>query len=159
MSVRVSGFCHVHPSAEGGYTLVLDKLDESVARMKALAEQQEDGYLTKRAAATRRREVRRRIHNELIRHLGTVAAVADQEQPGLADQYRFPRGNENNETLGPSPHDARTGNGATRPVGEARTLGTLLDDLDAAVKDSRHRSRLRTKACAATSAPAPSCAP
>ena len=136
MAGRVSGFCHVHPSTEGGYTLVLDKLDESVARMKTLAEQQEDGYVTKRAAVTRRREVRRRIHNELIRHLVTVAAVADQELPGLADQYRFPRGNENNETFGTVARTMLDQGTAHRELLVKHGLSErLLDDLDAAVKE------------------------
>jgi hypothetical protein len=136
MAVRVKGFCHVHPSAEGGYTLVLGKLDERVDRMKALAEQQEDGYLTKHSAVTRRRDVRRRIHDELLRHLVTVAAVADGEQPGVAEQYRFPRGNENNEIFGAL---ARTmleqGNTQRELLLKHGLSERLLDDLDAAVKE------------------------
>jgi hypothetical protein len=39
------------------------------------------------------------LHHELLRHLVTVADIAAAEQPGLAERYAMPKGNEANETF------------------------------------------------------------
>ena len=85
MAVRVRDFCRVHPSADGNYTLVLGQVEEKITRMQELARQEEGGIATSRASVARRRQLRRRLHHELLRHLVTVADVAAGELPGLSE--------------------------------------------------------------------------
>ena len=47
----------------------------------------------------RRRDLRRRLHHELIRHIVTVAEDAKLEQPSLAEHFRLPKGNEPNKAF------------------------------------------------------------
>jgi hypothetical protein len=97
MAVAVRDFSRTHPSADANYVLVLDLLEEKVDRMMQLGEQERAGQLTRRASSARRRAVRRKLHHELLRHLVTVAGLADVDKPGLAELFQLPNGNWSNE--------------------------------------------------------------
>jgi hypothetical protein len=93
MGVRVRDFSHAHPSADATFAPVLERLDTRISRMEELVRQQEGGYLSKHSSVIRRKDLRRRLRDGLLRHLVTVAEVAGEEVPGLAEKFRLPRSN------------------------------------------------------------------
>ena len=99
MAVRVRDFSRAHPSTDASYATVLGRLDEGVARLESLSQQQQEGYAVARSAAAHRRALRRRLHYELVRHLVRVAEVAAGERPVLVERFRLPTGNESNEAF------------------------------------------------------------
>ena len=99
MALRVRDFMRAHPSTDANYAAVLAQLEELIARLEALAKQQQDGTARAHASTVRRKALRRRLHHELLRHLVTVADIAAAEQPGLAERYALPNGRETNETF------------------------------------------------------------
>ena len=99
MAVRVRDFSRAQPSTDANYATVLAQVEERIARMEALARQQQDGTVTAHASTVRRKALRRRLHHELLRHLVTVAGIAAADQPGLAERYEMPKGHETNETF------------------------------------------------------------
>ena len=76
MAVRVRDFSRAHPSTDANYAAVLGQMEERIARMEALAKQQQDGTVTAHASTVRRKVLCRRLHHELLRHLVTVADIA-----------------------------------------------------------------------------------
>ena len=90
MAVRVRDFCRAHPLADANHASVLGRLDESIARMETLAAQQVGGFLSKRSSTARRREIRRRLRDGLLRHLVTIAGSAAQEKPELVEKFQLP---------------------------------------------------------------------
>ena len=99
MAERAYAYSIVHPSVDGNYTLLLDRLKAQIDHMHGLIRQQEEGYLTSRSATARRRALRRRLQFELLPHLVTVAADAAKDQPGLAEKFRLPAGNASHQAL------------------------------------------------------------
>ncbi len=99
MAVRARDFCRAHPAAVASYAAVLAWLEDRIARMEAVAMQQQSGYLAAHSAVTRRRALRRRLHHELLRHLVTVARAADAEQPGLGVQFKVPSASASHEAF------------------------------------------------------------
>lgn len=93
MAAHVQIFSRAHPSADAGYVLVLDRLDGAIARIEALATQQEGGYRAKHASSVRRVELRRRMQMGLLRHLVSTAADAESEAPGIAKKFPTPNSN------------------------------------------------------------------
>ena len=55
MAVRVRDFMRAHPSTDANYAAVLAQLEELIARLEALAKQQQDGTVTAHASTVRRR--------------------------------------------------------------------------------------------------------
>jgi hypothetical protein len=99
MAVRVREFSRAHPSADPNYASVLARLEDGVVRLEMLAKQQEGGYMVSRSSVEKRRALRRRLRDELLRHLVTVAEVAAEESPGIMPRYRMPAGNASNATF------------------------------------------------------------
>jgi hypothetical protein len=100
---RARDFSRAHPSTDGSYTLVLELLDQGIARLEALAQQQENGRQTSRSAVVNRQGIRRRLHGDLLPHLITVAEAASAEAPALLERLQLPKSNVSNElyrTLG-----------------------------------------------------------
>lgn len=58
---------------------------------------QQQGYLSKHSSTVRGKELRRRLHNGLLRHLVTVAEMAAEENPGLTQMFRLPASNATHE--------------------------------------------------------------
>jgi hypothetical protein len=100
---RARDFSRAHPSTDGNYTLVLELLDQGIARLEALAQQQENGRQISRSAVVNRQGIRRRLHEDLLPHLITVADAASAEAPALMARLQLPKSNVSNEvyrTLG-----------------------------------------------------------
>lgn len=136
MAVRVEDFSIAHPSQEGNYTLVLDALKNDIVRLEALEQQQEGGFIATRASTSRRRELRRRIHHELLRHLVTVADVAAVKEPGVADRFQLPSGNSSNEAFRTVARKMlELGQEQRDILGKYGLAEKLLDDLSTAVSD------------------------
>jgi hypothetical protein len=136
MAVRVRDFSRAHPSTDANYATVLAQVEELIARMEALAKQQQDGTVTAHASTVRRKVLRRRLHHELLRHLVTVADIAAAEQPGLAERYAMPKGNETNETFRTLARRLLVQGQAEKEVLAKHGLADkLLEDLAAAVDE------------------------
>jgi hypothetical protein len=115
---------------------VLGQLEERVARMEALAKQQQDGTVTAHASTVRRKALRRRLHHELLRHLVTVADIAAGEQPGLAEWYAMPSTNMTNQAF--RTHARRLleqGQEEKDVLAKHGLADKLLEDLGAAVEE------------------------
>src|SRR5207237_2255241 len=109
---------------------------ELITHMEALAAQQQDGVVTAQASTVRRKALRRRLHNELLRHLVTVAGVAAADQPGLAERYNMPKGNETNEAFRTLARRLLTQGRTEQEVLAKHGLADkLLEDLSAAVDE------------------------
>jgi hypothetical protein len=136
MAVRVRDFSRAHPSTDANYATVLGQLEERITRMEALAKQQQEGVATAHASTVRRKALRRRLHHELLRHLVTVADIAAAEQPGLAERYEMPKGNETNETFRTLAHRLLEQGQAEKEILVKHGLADkLLEDLAAAVDE------------------------
>jgi hypothetical protein len=136
MAVRARDFSRAHPSTDATYAPVLGRLEEAVNRIERLARQEQDGQLTRRASAARRRGLRRRLHHDLLRHLVTVAHLAAEEEPGLTQLFRLPDGNWSNEKFRTAARRMLDdGRGRAELFARYGLAEKLLDDLTAAVDD------------------------
>ena len=90
MAVRVRDFCETNPSTDPSFGSVLGRLKEAIDRMVALGSRQVTGLLSRHAATVNRQQIRRRLRNDLLRHLVTIAQDASAEKPGLGDQFEIP---------------------------------------------------------------------
>jgi hypothetical protein len=134
MAVRVRDFSRAHPSADANYAPVLARLEDRITHMEGLAEQQQSGFQARRSSAARRRGLRRRIHNGLLRHLVTVADDAAAEEPTLMERLELPAGNAPNEAFRTLARQILKQGQAQREVLVKHGLAErLLDDLAAAV--------------------------
>jgi hypothetical protein len=114
------------------------RLEELIARTETLAKQQQGGYLARRASAARRRALRRRIREGLLRHLVTCAEVAAADAPQLAlgERFRLPKANATNEDFRTLARKMLEQGQAQRELLVARGLAEkLLDDLAAALDE------------------------
>lgn len=99
MAERVREFSRAHPSADASYASVLATLDETIARLAALAQAEEGGYLVRRKSTEVRQQLRQRIARDLLRHLVTVAERAAAEEAGLESLFRTPARNGSHATF------------------------------------------------------------
>jgi hypothetical protein len=90
MAVRVRVFSDTHPSADPSFVIVLGRLKESIDRMVELSGQQVGGFLSKHSSSLRRRDIRRKLRDGLLRHLVTVAEDASAEKPELRAKFELP---------------------------------------------------------------------
>jgi hypothetical protein len=146
MAVRVRDFSRAHPSTDANYAAVLGQVEERIARMEALAKQQQDGTVTAHASTVRRKVLRRRLHHELLRHLVTVADIAAAVQPGLAERYAMPKANETFRTLarrllvqGQAEKDVLAKHGLADKLLE--DLAAAVDEFDGSVTQSNEGRR------------------
>src|SRR6266508_2497160 len=93
MAVRVRDFSDTHPSADPSFVTVLGRLKEGIDRIVELSGQQVGGFLSKHSGSLRRRDIRRRIRDGLLRHLVTVAEDASAEKPELRAKFELPAHN------------------------------------------------------------------
>ncbi len=149
MVVRVRGFCRAHPLPDAGYAPALAQLEARIVHMEALARQEQGGVARSHASTVRRRLLRRRLHDQLLRHLVTVADVAAAAQPGLAESYELPNTHLTNEAFrtharrlfeaGHRQQDLLTRYGlADALLGD---LGAAVDEFDASVAQSNEARR------------------
>jgi hypothetical protein len=90
MAVRARDFSRSHPSADPSFTLVLGRLEDAIGRMVSLGGRQVTGTLSRHASIVERQQVRRRLRNDLLPHLVTIARAAAAEQPMLGEQFEIP---------------------------------------------------------------------
>ena len=90
MAVRVRDFSHAHPSADPSFASILGRLEEAISRTVALEGQQTGGFLSRHSSSVRRRALRRRLREGLLRHLVTIARDAAVEQPQLLEMFKLP---------------------------------------------------------------------
>ena len=93
MAVGVRDFSDTHPSADPSFIVVLGRLKESIDRMVELSGQQVGGFLSKHSSSLRRREIRRKLRDGLLRPLSTVAEDASAEKPELGAKFELPSHN------------------------------------------------------------------
>jgi hypothetical protein len=93
MAVRVRVFSDTHPSADSSFVVVLGRLKEGIDRMVELSGQQVGGFLSKHSSSLRRRDIRRKLRDGLLRHLVTVAEDASAEKPELRAKFELPAHN------------------------------------------------------------------
>jgi hypothetical protein len=93
MAVRVRDFSDTHPSADPSFVTVLGRLKESIDRIVELSGQQVGGFLSKHSSSLRRRDIRRKLRDGLLRHLVTVAEDASAEKPELRAKFGLPAHN------------------------------------------------------------------
>ena len=93
MAVRVRVFSDTHPSADPSFVVVLGRLKEGIDRMLELSGQQVGGFLSKHSSSLRRRDIRRKLRDGLLRHLVTVAEDASAEKPELGAKFQLPAHN------------------------------------------------------------------
>ena len=93
MAVRVRDFSETHPSTDPSFVTVLGRLKESIDRMVELSGQQVGGFLSRHSSSLRRRDIRRRLRDGLLRHLVTVAEDASAEKPELGAKFELPAHN------------------------------------------------------------------
>ena len=160
MAMHARDFNRTRPSSDPNHGLVLAELEETITQMEALAAQQVTGVVSKGSSTVRRREIRRRLHDGLLRHLVTVANAAADEQPELTREFRMPTTNATHMAYRTVARTLLDKGVAQRELLLKHGLGeTLLDDLrqavdelDASVEETveskqRHilaRSELRT---------------
>ena len=160
MAVHARDFNRTHPSADANHASVLARLEETITQMEALAAQQVTGVVSKGSSTVRRKEIRRRLQDGLLRHLVTVANAAAGEQPDLTREFRMPSTNASHMLYRTVARTLLDKGVAGRELLLKHGLGeTLLDDLrqavdelDASVEETveskqRHilaRSELRT---------------
>ena len=90
MVARVREFSRAHPSDDPGYAVVLGLSEERLARAEAIPARQVKGTAEARTARTRRRELRRVVETQLLRHLVAVGSVAAKSHGELAERYKLP---------------------------------------------------------------------
>jgi hypothetical protein len=93
MAVRVRVFSDTHPSADPSFVVVLGRLKEGIDRMVELSGQQVGGFLSRHSSSLRRRDIRRKLRDGLLRHLVTVAEDASAEKPELRAKFELPAHN------------------------------------------------------------------
>jgi hypothetical protein len=136
MAASVRTFSRAHPSADASYTLMLNRLDGTIIRIEQLAKQQEGGYMSKRAAAAQRTDLRRRLQSGLLRHLVTVAEDVSSEAPEVAEGFRLPRSNATHAAYRACAGQMLDLARANQDILVKHGLSaTLLDELDVAIKE------------------------
>lgn len=90
MAARVRDFLRAHRTDGVGDGTALTRFEELVDRAEALAAQQQAGVVATRAATTQREQLRRTLQTTLLRYVAAVGAVAAQDEPQLAPQFRMP---------------------------------------------------------------------
>jgi hypothetical protein len=134
MAVRVRDFSHAHPSADPSFVSILGRLEEGINRLVALEGQQTGGFLSKHSSTVRRREVRRRLREGLLRHLVTIGQDAAAEQPQLLEMFRLPPHNITNSSFQNLSRKLLEQGVAQKELLVKHGLSdTLLDDLTGAV--------------------------
>lgn len=86
MARQALAFERAHPSTDTSHQAVVTRLQELVGRVDAVFIQERTGSVGERAAAARRRAVRRTLRMRL-RHLARVGAIAALTTPALTGKF------------------------------------------------------------------------
>ena len=90
MADRVRVFNRTHPSGDAGLPPLSEQLDERVVRAEAVAAMQRSGRLAEGAGTARRRELRAKLQQGLLRLLVRAGEAAAKEVPELAKRFQLP---------------------------------------------------------------------
>jgi hypothetical protein len=135
MGTSVRTFSRAHPSADASYALVLERLDGTISRIEELAKAQEGGFASKHSSVVRRQDLRRRLHQGLIRHLVTAAEDAGLENPGIAEKFQLPRSSTTNISFRAAAAKLLEEGRANQELLVKHGLSTtLLDDLEKGIQ-------------------------
>jgi len=130
MAEGVREFLRAHKTDGVGEGLGLAKLEELLQRAEVLAAQQRAGLGARRAATTRRKDLRRALHGKLLLYLRAVGAVAAKENADLAEQFQMPPSNASHKALITMAHGMLEKATAHKELLIQRGMsGQLLDDL------------------------------
>jgi hypothetical protein len=88
MCVRVVNWTHAHPDDEPGTGVLVAQLGALAVRIGQVITEQRSGLIDVRAAAARKRELRRRL-SVPISHLAQIGALAARKQHELGKAFRF----------------------------------------------------------------------
>lgn len=136
MAVRVRDFSRTHPSADASHASVLGRLEETIGRMEEVGRQQVGGFLSKHSSFVRRKEIRRRLHRGILRHLVTIAQDAAVEKPELTEKFQLPAINASNKVFQTVARKMLEQGKAEQELLLKHGLGTkLLDDLSTTVDE------------------------
>lgn len=136
MAVRVRDFSRAHPSADASYASLLGRLESTIHQMDELARQQVGGFLSKHSSTVRRKEIRRRLHGGILRHLVTIAEDASVEKPTLTEMFQLPKVSTNNKAFGAIARKLLEQGQAEKELLLKHGLSEkLLDDLTATVDE------------------------
>src|SRR6266542_3290334 len=80
MAIRVRDFSRAHPAADASYAAVHARLEDRIARMEAVAKQQQSGYLAAHSAVIRRRAELGAVSDEVMQIVEVLDGV---------NRYRF----------------------------------------------------------------------
>jgi hypothetical protein len=89
MATRVVEFARAHPSTEPGHATVLARLEERLARARALLDEEREQSLGTRALNQRRLEIRQEIQSKYLHNLVRVGELVAKERPDLVGKFRL----------------------------------------------------------------------
>lgn len=92
MGSRALEFSRAHPDTEPSSAAAIARLEQLLARSNEVAAAQRDGLIHFRAAAARKRELRRQMLLVPIAHLAEVGRAAAREEHELGKTFRFKPG-------------------------------------------------------------------
>jgi hypothetical protein len=90
MARRVLEFCRQHRDPSPAFVAATARLEERVARAHELAEQQLDGRSEVRTATDAKADLKRKMMDEQLDHLTSVARIAAAEDPEVLQKLTFP---------------------------------------------------------------------
>lgn len=90
MAVRALDFAEANPATDSSYVTVVARLKERLARAEVLSIQERDGRALEQAAVGRRKELRRVMHGDQLKHLVRVAELALEDHPELSGVFFRP---------------------------------------------------------------------
>jgi hypothetical protein len=91
MAATALQFSRAHPYQSAGYLAALARLADRLDRAGVLATQQRDGILERRTATASKREIRRTLTRAHLKHLESVAEVAQRDVPELPQKLVLDR--------------------------------------------------------------------
>lgn len=89
MAARVLEFSRTNPSDDPSHATLLGRLEARLTRADSLAAQERSGRIAELAASSRRDELRRAMHFQLLRHLVRVGELAAKDNAELVGKFRL----------------------------------------------------------------------
>ncbi|MGH7583930.1 MAG: hypothetical protein ACREL5_11960 [Gemmatimonadales bacterium] len=131
---RALWFATANPSSDASYTSLVGRLKDAVAKVDALAVQQNDGSAGERGSLTQRNQFRRDLEVVMIPHLLHVVSIAVDTNPELRNMYPRPRRGIPNRALIAAGKSLLAAAQSDKDLLVSQGLGdTFLDDFEAAL--------------------------
>lgn len=130
MAARALDFANAHPLPDPGFATVVARLQASVERGDALAEQERTGKITENVAQNRRTALRKTIRQQQLRRLATIAGIAAKTHPEVAGLFPVPSAKSPNKVILVAAHEMASAATPYRELLTSLGLGaTFFDDL------------------------------